>query len=194
MKEIWKNVKDYEGLYQISNLGRVRSLPRKGTFKDIHILKLQKKNSGYIEVSFTKNYIKKAKKVHRLVAEAFIPNPENKPQVNHIDGNKQNNCVDNLEWCTEKYNMQEASRLGLIKRIIGKNHHASKKVNQYNLQGNFIKQWDCLSDITRKLGFNFKNISACCKHKRNMAYGYIWRYLDDNSKIEYKPKTRNGKN
>lgn len=92
--------------------------------------------------------------------------------------------------------MQHAWKLGLRNNVYkkGKEHCKSVSVFQYDLKGNFIKEWYCIKDIERELGFDNRNISACCRHKRNMAYGYIWRYLDDNSKIEYKPKTRNGRN
>ena len=99
-----------------------------------------------MQVSLCNKYILFPKRVHRLVAEAFIPNPNNYPQVNHIDGNKLNNKVENLEWCTNEYNMKEACRLGLRDHIYkkGKEHCRSVKVNQYDLQGNFIKTWYCV--------------------------------------------------
>ena len=109
MKEEWRDIKGYEGLYQVSNLGRVKSLIR-GTgnqfrFSKVEvILKPHLTKKGYFRLSLSKNNKRKSFQVHRLVAEAFIPNPNNYPQVNHKDENKTNNCVDNLEWCTNKYN------------------------------------------------------------------------------------------
>ena len=124
-------------------------------------------------------YTKKNKTIHRLVAEAFIPNPNNYPQITHIDGNKLNNKVDNLEWCTNEYNMKEAWRLGLRDHIYkkGREHCRSVKVNQYDLQGNFIKTWYCVRDIERELGFDNRNICSCCRGKRPTAYKYKWKYV-----------------
>lgn len=134
-----------------------------------------------MQVSLCNKYILFPKRVHRLVAEAFIPNPNNYPQVNHIDGNKLNNKVENLEWCTNEYNMKEACRLGLRDHIYkkGKEHCRSVKVNQYDLQGNFIKTWYCVKDIERELGFDNRNICACCRGKKPTAYKYKWKYAEN---------------
>ena len=179
MKEIWKDIKGYEGLYQVSNLGRVKSFPRRGTHvKEIHILKPAKDGKGYYMVHLSKNNKKHMKRIHRLVAETFIPNPNNLPQVNHIDGNKANNISSNLEFCTNEYNMQQAWKLGLRDDVYkkGKDHQRSVVVNQFDLQGNFIKKWYCVRDIERQLGFDNRNICACCRKKRPTAYGYKWEY------------------
>lgn len=112
MKEIWKDIKDYEGLYQVSNLGRVRSLRYHNT-TEIKVLNQFKANKRYLFVSLSKNNINTKKTVHRLVAQTFIHNPFKLNEVNHIDGNKENNCVKNLEWCTHKENMQHAVKMGL---------------------------------------------------------------------------------
>ena len=100
MKELWKDIKNYEGIYQISNLGRVKSLHNNKE----RLLKLHRKPDGYIQVVLCKNYKIVSRLTHRLVAEAFIPNPDNLPEVNHKDEDKTNNCVDNLEWCNSSYN------------------------------------------------------------------------------------------
>ena len=114
MEEIWKDIKEYEGLYQVSNLGRVKSFPRNGTqVNAIKILTLKLHHTGYYRVTLSKNNKRIDKLVHRLVAETFIPNPNRKPQVNHKDGDKLNNRVDNLEWNTCLENVQHSIYTGL---------------------------------------------------------------------------------
>lgn len=139
-KEIWKPIKGYEGLYEVSNLGRVKALARKkncnkgyGTIKE-HIMKQTSANSDYCRVPLTnKEHIKKYYLVHRLVATAFIPNLDNLPQVNHIDGNKLNNVADNLEWCTREDNIKHAYKIGL--------NPSRKKIIEYidSLEDRIIK-------------------------------------------------------
>ena len=114
-EEIWKDVVGYESLYQVSNLGNVKSM-KYAYINKIRILTFHYNKKGYRRVHLTKNKIDKYLSVHRLVAEAFIPNPNNYPQVNHKDGNKLNNSVDNLEWCTNEYNFQHALRFSLKNR------------------------------------------------------------------------------
>jgi len=102
-------------------------------------------------------------KIHRLVAETFIPNPDNLPQVNHIDKNKDNNHYSNLEWCDCYYNI---------------NYSLAKKILQFDLQGNFIKEWCSLSEIERTLKYKASAICGCCKKNRKTAYGYMWKYKE----------------
>lgn len=176
--ESWKDVKEYEGLYQVSTLGRIKSLKYK------KVMLPAKGKDGYLKICFTKNNKKKTIKIHRIVAENFIPNPMNLSQVNHIDGNKNNNSVSNLEWCTQSENMQHAFKNHLIVRKKGKDSSKAKKVNQYSLTGKFIRQWDCIADVTRKLGIRGYNISGCCKGKRHTAGGFKWKYPElKNEKI-----------
>lgn len=141
MQEVWKDIKGYEGLYQVSNFGRIKSLERKRIDRNQilpeKILSIRKKENGYLTVSLNKNTKDKKHLVHRLVAQAFIPNIDNKPCINHKDENKTNNNVDNLEWCTHKYN---SNYNNLFKKRY-------KKVNQYDLQGNFIKEWNSIKHI-----------------------------------------------
>lgn len=177
MKEVWKDIKGYEGLYQVSNLGNVRSL-NYNRQKIIKQLRPCKNIRGYWAVSLLKNNKRKTKMVHRLVAESFIENTKNNILVNHKDGNKNNNCAANLEWCTPQYNINEAFRMGLNKAKKGQEHHLSRKVKQYDLDGNFIKKWNCFRDIEREQGFKHSNISACCNGKYDKMYGYRWEYAE----------------
>ena len=131
---------------------------------------------GYLKVQLYKNGTTKKCKVHRLVAKAFIPNHENKPQVNHINGIKTDNRIENLEWCDNSENQLHAYKNNLHKRKYGKDHYNSVVVNQYDIQGRFLRKWYCVKDIERQLGFDNRNICACCRHKIPTAYGYKWEY------------------
>ena len=169
MKEIWKDIKDYEGLYQVSNWGRVKSIK----FGKERILKQHINiKGGYYYVCLLKNGKHKNYYVHRLVAEAFIPNSYNLPQVNHRDENKLNNNVDNLEWCTNEYN----HNYGTINERISQSQ--SKPVLQYDLNGNLIKEWKSVNECGRN-GFNQGDICKCCNGKRKTAKGFIWVYKNE---------------
>lgn len=183
MREEWRDITDYEGIYQVSNLGRVKRFYQNGNQK---ILK-NTFNGNYLQVRLSKNGIGKTYLIHILVANEFIPNPKNKPQVNHKNGNKLQNIVDlddlygettNLEWATSSENNSHAYKTGLHPKYFGIQHARAKKVNQYNLQGNFIKTWDCIMDVERELKIFNTNICACCKNKKKTAGGFIWRYAD----------------
>lgn len=169
MKEIWNDIKEYKGLYQISNFGRVKSFYNN---KEGSILKPYMNNYGYMSVKLYKNKISKNFKIHKLVAETFIPNINNYPCINHKDENKQNNKVDNLEWCTYKYN----NNYGTMQKR--KALKQSKKINQYDLDGKFIKTWNGMREIERELHINNVCIWKCCKGMLKQAKGYIWRYYD----------------
>lgn len=184
MVEIWKNIDGYEGLYQVSNCGRVRSFDRwvigKSNSKRLmkgRIMKLIKDSKGYLHVQLCKNGKINCYLVHRLVAQAFLDNPNNLPIINHRDECKTNNVVENLEWCTASYNMNynDGQKRRGVKKINGK---LAKKVNQYSLEGQFIKEWESAHEVQRQLGYSRGNISTCCLDKRKTAYGYIWRYAD----------------
>lgn len=192
MIEIWKDVKGYENLYQISNLGNVKSLNYNKTGKE-KLLKPSLQNNGYLGVTFN-NKEQKRFLIHRLVAKAFLDNPNNLPQVNHINEDKTDNRVENLEWCTAKYNtnygtgiIRRAEKQSIImKTKIGKLHHNSKPVLQFDKNMSFIKKWDCAADIEREIGFNAKNINACCIGTQTTSYKYKWGYMEDYERIPFK--------
>ena len=131
-REIWKDIKEYEGLYQVSNLGRVRSVDRRLPFKDgkkfwkSSFISISPNNCGYMRVGLVKNKKQKKHFVHRLVAEVFIDNPCDLEQVNHLDGNKENNKVSNLEWCDKYHNIKHSIYTGLRSDMVGTNNHQSK--------------------------------------------------------------------
>lgn len=184
-EEIWKDVKGYEGLYQISNFGRVKSLVYKGKIKE-----LQTDKNGYARTSLWKKNNGSLKQVHRLVAIAFIPNPQNKSQVNHIDGNKKNNNVNNLEWVTPSENSIHAYRMGL--RTVnktgtgkyGKLNGSSKPVYMLDKEtGEILIRFDSLADAGRYLGRKSNSMGGIAKQTRGetkTAYGFKWRYVDEN--------------
>lgn len=173
--EIWKDIKDYEGLYQVSNYGNVRSLiKRTGS---IIILKPDKTQSGYFRVTLCKNYERKRYMVHRLVAEAFIPNPNNLPQVNHKDENKTNNRLDNLEWCTPKYNINYGTCIKRFSEKMINNKKISKIVIQFTKCGEFINEYPSVSECGRN-GFNIGAVAACCRGILKSHKGYIWKYKE----------------
>lgn len=176
--EIWKSIEGYEGLYEVSNLGRVRSLDKIDSLGRLHRGKIKNTqvNFGYCVVMLFNKKRYKNFRIHRLVAKAFIPNPDNLPCVNHKDEDKTNNCVDNLEWCDHLYNNNYGTKKERISLINTNNPKISKKINQYSLDGFFIKQWPSMMDIERSLGYESIHISQVSRHLRKSAYGYIWKY------------------
>ena len=175
-KEIWQDIKGYEGFYKISNYGRIKSLsteykmPNGGIAKrEGRILKQSKNKINNYRVVTLSYQGRKRFYVHRLVAYTFIPNLKNFPQVNHIDGNKDNNNIWNLEWCSAKQNVQHA-----IKNNLRKNQ--CRSVKQYDINGNFIKEWKSIAEASMTLHIPSPNIINCCKGKCKIIGGYIWRY------------------
>lgn len=160
MIEEWRDIGGYEGLYQVSSLGRVRSLK----FGKERILKTGKNTNGYLQVNLCKDGKVKIFQVHRLVVNAFLPNHNNLEDINHINEDKTDNRISNLEWMTHKDNKRYSSAVA---------------VNQYTLSGEFIKRWDCMNEIHIQLGFNNGCICLCCQGKRKSANGYQWFYADD---------------
>ena len=181
MKEIWKDIQGYEGKYQVSNLGNVKSLNylRK---RIEHLLGLYSRR-GYLCVVLSKNGIHKNFSVHRLTAQAFIENPENLPQVNHIDDNKLNNRVENLEWCTAKYNSNYGThneRMLKTKKLRNCETYA-RIVSQFTLDGKFVKEYNSITEAERCTGIKRGNICYCCKNIKGYksAGGFKWKYKED---------------
>ena len=181
MEEIWKDIPGYEGIYMISNLGRVKSMPKTvyvGAHKaklnfDEYIMRQKVRKTGYCLISLTTNGIVKDFYVHRLVASAFLDNPNNYEYINHKDRNPSNNCVDNLEWCTPQYNARymDAHLLSASKRC--------KPIIQKTLDGIFVKRWKSAAEagLSFKPKNAHKNIhEALSNPKRKMAYNFIWEY------------------
>lgn len=162
-REIWKPIRGFEEEYEISNYGRVHSL------KSNKILKQFEYRGGYLEVHLRKPGTKVHKKIHRLVAEHFIPNPENLPEVNHKDEDRQNNNFTNLEWCSHTYNN---TYNGKHLRVGAKNH---RPINQYDLEGNFIKTFPSQTEAAKGLGINQGGIADCARGHIKTYAGYIWR-------------------
>lgn len=186
MKEIWRDIKDYEGLYQVSNLGRVRSLDRYVKHSRGGVMVRRKgcllkptTNKGYKMVALSKNNTIRYYLIHRLVAEAFIPNPENKPYIDHINTIKTDNRVQNLRWVTRLENENNPlTRKHRSQSLKGENNPSSKPVLQYDKEGNFIKEWEYIKLAAISTNINESCISRCCKFKLKTAGGYIWRYVN----------------
>jgi len=167
----WTDIKDYEGLYQINKNGDIRSLYN---YRKYNILKPRIKK-GYYQIGLRKNNKRTWYAVHRLVAQTFIPNPNKLPCINHKDENKLNNCVDNLEWCTHLYNNLYGNRREKIK------DKTSKKVLQYDKNGNFIQSYKSIAEASRINNINQSSIVSCCKHYKNYPHagGYVWIYKSE---------------
>ncbi len=169
--EIWKSFSGYEGLYELSNKGSIRSLSKKtgrgnGYLTKSLIIKQNISNSGYLRVVLWKNNFCKNFSVHRLVAETFIPNPENKPQVNHKNGIKTDNRVENLEWSTITENMRHASKNGLLIGVKGEKNHNSKLTKEQVVEIKKIGNSKSQSEIADLYGVNRRQIGRILNNKR----------------------------
>jgi hypothetical protein len=191
--EIWKDIDGYNGKYQISNKGEVRSFSR---WKNGDLLKGGKcgKPGPYRFVALVGESRKDVKHfyIHRLVAKYFVDNPNGYNEVNHIDGNTLNNCAENLEWCCHLRNMQHAFENGKISHEFerGSKNKNSKAVYQKTKDGKIVKVWESVNQIQRETNYLASNIFCCCNHRKHYktAYGYIWEYA--NGKTDNKNKTK----
>jgi hypothetical protein len=183
--EIWKDINGYDGVYQVSNYGRVRSNgtavnmtsvkgKRYTVFTKKRILTQSHTVEGYLVVGLTKNGISKQYKVHRLIAEAFIQNPKNKSTINHINGIKDDNRIENLEWCTSKENTQHAHATGLC-GINGR----SKQVARIDEYGNTVEVFESALQAAKAIGHysSASNLSKVCRQGRGMWQGMKWKYI-----------------
>lgn len=161
-EEIWKPIKGFEGKYAVSNRGRVMNL------KTGRVLKHRIDGIGYEYVSLCRSNGTKPKNItiHRLIATTFIDNPDNLPEVNHIDECKTNNNIENLEWVSASQNQRHSA------------HTKSCRINQLTLNGELVKEWDSAHEIERELGFANNHIIAVCKGKYKQGYGFKWEYSD----------------
>ncbi len=196
-EEIWKDIPDYEGYYQASNLGRIKSMPRVVTnYRGSHIskekiLKQHCDKKGYSKVYLLKNKVGKTTCVHRLVALAFLSNPNNWPDINHKDENPSNNNVENLEWCTEKYNSNYGTCIERRKASYVRNQsflkaNATKVKNQSRCHetpifgtsknGDTILSYKSITEAARSTGISKGHIGECVKGIRKSAGGYYWKY------------------
>lgn len=166
MEEIWKDIKDYEGLYQVSSFGRVKS------FYTNRILKGSKHPQGYLTVTLCKDSTKYTKKIHRLVAQAFIPNPEHKSEINHIDEDKTNNSVNNLEWSTRKENINHGTRNERVSKI------KSIPIIATNLKTGKSREFYGTSECARQLDLNHSHITNVLKGRRRQTGGYTFEYKE----------------
>lgn len=203
--EIWKDIPGYEGLYQASTLGRIRSLDR---VIEVKIDGMVQKRSilgtilcgghnghGYLFVYLCRNGKAKRYYIHRIIAKTFIPNPQNYPYINHKDENPGNNCVDNLEWCTQKYNANYGSHIEKVRAYMlsdknpnrGKprpekfKEKVRKPILQLDRDGNVIREWDSARTAGTVLGIFPQVITAVCKGRCLSYKNFIWKYKDDHT-------------
>lgn len=178
MIEEWRDIKNYEGRYQVSSMGRVKSLERKiphwrggERIQKERILEPATTYHGYLRVGLHAGGKQKMLMVHRLVCEAFHENPDNKQQVNHVNEDKTDNRAYNLEWSTPRENCNFGTRNTRVAKAL------SKRVGQYALDGKLVKTWESLAEIKKRTGFYHSAICEVANGKRKQAYGFVWKYI-----------------
>lgn len=183
-EEIWKDIPGFEGYYQVSTLGKVKSYDRYVNYKNKGLalkkgkfLSPKTSNTGYLEVTLVKNNKYYYKRVHRLVADTFLPNPNNYPYINHINENKKDNNVENLEWCTAKQNAEAY-------------HTTRTLIYQYTLEGDLVKTWNSITKAAEALGGDKTGVQHCCFGKIKTYYNFIWTY-SPLTKHELQKRTEN---
>lgn len=185
--EEWRDIKGYEGFYQVSNIGNVRSVTHTTVHRDGKVVRYEGKmltphngDSGYKFVNLSKNGIVNLTNIHRLVAETFLPKDDGKNVVNHKDGNKHNNTVGNLEWVTYSENSKHAARTGLLNMepfVVAGSTARKKKISQTDASGKTIKVFDSAAEAARQLGLSKGNISSCANGARKTSGGYRWQFV-----------------
>ena len=183
MEEVWRDIKGYEGLYKVSNLGRVKSFRNfsgfnKKFYKREKIMTPVDNGRGYLHVMLSKNKNTKHVYIHRLVAQSFLPNPNNLQEINHKDENKKNNRVDNLEWISRKDNVNYGTATSRQVKA------RSKPVTQIK-NGKIINTFTSMREAARMTGFLFSSIQGCCTGKYKQAYGYEWRFTNEIHSKQY---------
>lgn len=169
--EEWKVICDFPN-YMVSNMGNVYSIKHK------KVMSLKDNSCGYLTLSLYKDRKSTHQYVHRLVAEAFIPNPENKPCIDHLNCVRSDNRVENLRWATYKENCNNPKTIEKYKQWVGGKNGNSKSVIQYTKNGELVRKWDCITDVKKELGICGSHIGKCCKRLRKSAGGYKWEYYD----------------
>lgn len=188
--ENWKSITGFEGLYKISTKGRVKSLSRKvynqnGPYQIRERILKTTLNDGYVYCKLYKEAVQHTIRVHRLVAKAFMPNPENKPRVNHLNSVRNDNRIENLEWATISEDLKHAYKYGnkvsnfVNKGKFGDDHPMSVARYQYRLNGEFVARYGSSGEAERMTGISYKSIMEACSGRNKTAGGYIWQYEDD---------------
>ena len=179
-KEIWKDIQWYEWKYQVSNMWRLKSISYKMTGIE-KIVDIKPNRNWYIDYKLCKENSYKRYRINRLVAQSFIPNPDNKPQVNHINWIKEDNRVENLEWCTAKENIKHSwnnwmSKVSELNPFIC-NHPWKKKVWKYDKMLNLLKLFESAKEASMEIWMHKQNISDCCRWKKKHIRGFIYKYI-----------------